>query len=133
MLIPLTHLEAFVYLEDEKAKYKLTVEVACTYHQIQEGLSGRTREEIGDGMLFILQEPVEFWMMDMLTSIDIIWMNRSHIVVATKQNAKPCTSGDECESYIPYDDDFSYVLELPAGYCKRFGIAIGSDIPFEII
>lgn len=73
----------------------LTVEVASTITQKQQGLSGRASLPEGRGMLFTFDQPgpYSFWMKDMNFALDFIWLQRG-TVVEMEQNVPPPTSAN---------------------------------------
>lgn len=114
----------------------LQVEVASNDVQRQQGLSGRaslpvTAQGLQTGMLFVFDpmRTVGFWMKDMRFSLDMIFADDTGSIVKIYRNATP-------QSYFNHQppETFSsgvpirYVLEVPAGYAKRVGIAIGQKI-----
>lgn len=109
----------------------MTVDVVRTWFDIARGLSDRTSMGEQEGMLFIVDEPMEFWMKHMLIPIDMIWMNKEHIVVSVLHNAQPCPTFGDCPKYMP-NSEFSYVLETVAGFAEKNDIGPGTKIPFQI-
>lgn len=109
--------------------HTLSVEIADTDVLRRQGLSGRTELPKGTGMLFIFnQEDIKppFWMKDMVIAIDIVWINDG-VVTQIHENIAPPASGakdSDLKLYIP-NTPIDYVLELPAGYTKEVGIAVG--------
>ncbi len=107
-------------------KGAMTVEVADTKSSRELGLSGRTKMNDNDGLLFIFDHPGRygFWMKDMLFPLDIIWINQNGVVVEIERNAQP---EDYPKTYIN-KSDASYVLELNAGIAEKLGLFIGSKV-----
>ena len=101
----------------------IVVDVAFTESEIYQGLSNRSYVGDRDGMLFILKERVPFTMENMKTPIDIIWLDKNHIVTAVLHDAQPGNV-----NYLPAVD-FSYVLEIAA----NSNVEVGNHIPFQII
>lgn len=110
----------------------MVVDVAVTGEEIARGLSDRSYLMEQEGMLFIVHDPVPFWMENMKIPIDIIFLDKNHIVVSIVDNAQPCPSLGECPSYMP-DEEFSYVLETIPGFAYWHSISKGTQIPFQII
>lgn len=101
----------------------VSVEIARTPPERNRGLSGREELMWGHGMLFIMDEPGlhGFWMKDMKFPIDIIWIDENLVVQDISAELPP-------ESYpkIFYPKTKAkYVLEVPAGFSKSYGIAPG--------
>ncbi len=64
-------------------------------------------------------------MLNMLFSIDILWLDRNAVVLKVESNAEPCSSAFSCPVYRS-PDNARYVLELNAGSAKKLGIRKGS-------
>jgi len=98
----------------------LTVEVASTAVEREQGLSGRTSLAQGTGMLFIFDTPGSygFWMKDMQFSLDIIFMDTSKQVIQVDSNLSPQTYP---EAFYPTRPAL-YVLEVPAGFAAAHSI-----------
>lgn len=110
---------------------KLTVEVASTNTQREQGLSDRTSLEPGHGMLFIFDpaRPVNFWMKDMRFSIDMIFADEEGSIVKIDADASPESYfNQQPPEMFPSIIPVRYVLEVPAGYVRAQGIAIGQKI-----
>lgn len=105
----------------------VTVEVVDTLELQTRGLSGRTTLPEGEGMLFIFDEldAPGIWMKDMLISIDIIWAEDDGTIVTIKERVSPDTYP---QSFHPDSSRVRYVLEVPAGFVGRHGIAEGMKI-----
>ncbi len=106
------------------------VTLADTAEKRSRGLSGTSRLEEGEGMLFVFpQEGIYgFWMKDMRYSIDIIWLTEDKEVVYVAENASPESYP---MSFVP-EKPAKYVLEVPAGFAKAHNIAIGSSASFSL-
>lgn len=103
----------------------IDAEIVDTPESRERGLSGKASLTDGEGMLFVF--PVDdlhsFWMKDMNFSIDMIWLDSSKRVVHIAENASP-------ESYpeTTFEPETAarYVLEVPAGWSARNGVAVGA-------
>jgi uncharacterized membrane protein (UPF0127 family) len=108
---------------------RLSVYVADTDASRELGLSGRNGLLPDEGMLFIF--PIEgkfaFWMKDMKFSIDIIWVANDGSVIYIEKNISPDTYP---KTFAPTSGLARYVLEVPAGFCDKKNIAIGSKVVF---
>lgn len=109
----------------------MVVDVAVSGEEIARGLSDRSYLMEQEAMLFIIHHPVPFWMKNMKIPIDIIFLDKNHIVIDIVSNAQPCPSVGECISYMP-DEEFSYVLETIPGFALWHSISVGTQIPFQI-
>lgn len=105
---------------------KIEVELAATQKDREQGLSGRSGLGVGQGMFFVFDEPGNwsFWMKDMHFAIDILWIDENGTIVAMERSLEPSTYP---RSYSPGIAS-RYVLEVPAGFTKAEGIAVGQKI-----
>jgi uncharacterized membrane protein (UPF0127 family) len=116
----------------------ITVEVADTDAEREQGLSDRTSLAPGHGMLFVFQQDGDygFWMKDMSFPLDMLFISETQTpnvgaVVSVAANASP-------DSYNAADPNASqvfspplavkYVLEVPAGFAAEHGIATGTVV-----
>ncbi len=106
--------------------HALFVEVANTPALREQGLSGHEPLIDGQGMLFIFDQDDAWgiWMKDMRFAIDIVWADASGKVVTVAANATP----DSYPQVFYPTAPARYVLEIPAGYTERNGIAEGSQL-----
>ena len=109
------------------AGVRLSVEVADTPAERGRGLSGREMLPENSGMLFVFDTPGRygFWMYGMKFPLDIIWIDEKLRVVYFVENAQPCVN--ICETYEPPADAL-YVLEVNAGFVKKYGMKIGDVV-----
>ena len=110
----------------------VTVEVARTDAEKVRGLSGRDRLAPAEGMLFVYETPVQpvMWMQGMHFSIDILWI-RDARVVDLVQKAKPPALGEAPQVFAPREKA-QYVLEVPAGFAGRYGIARNDPVEIRL-
>ena len=101
---------------------KLTVEVAATAAQQQQGLSDRPSLAPDAGMLFPLVDPSKdgFWMKDMKFPLDFIYFDQGR-VVETKENVPTALVP------LPFfpNETVDAVLEVNAGWVSSHGIKVG--------
>lgn len=111
--------------------YTINVELALTNEERQKGLMGREILNDNDGMLFIFEneEIHEFWMKNMIISLDIIWINSDGEVVHVEKQVPPCE--ENCDIYSPLLPA-KYVLELSSGSVERLSIESGTEIQLFI-
>lgn len=107
----------------------ITVEVAKTNSEVEQGLSGRTSLGENSGMYFELggKRQVTFWMKEMKFKIDIIWIDGKKIVGIEKNVALPL--GDRIptlNSPVPVTN----VLEVNGGFSDKNNIQIGANLKF---
>lgn len=108
----------------------VNADVADTEVLREKGLSGRVSLPDGEGMWFVYPEAsiYSYWMPDMHFPIDIIWFDGSFRAVYIQENATP-------ESYphiFTPDVPAQYVLEVPAGFVKKYGVSPGEEVSVTI-
>ncbi len=92
----------------------------------EKGLGGRTDIPHDYGMLFVFKEPSApgFWMKDMQTPIDIIWIAEGGMILSIDAHIAPETYPKVFYPPAPV----RYVLETRAGEAARQGWKPGSTI-----
>lgn len=105
----------------------INLERMTTDEQRMRGLSGRDNLSANKGMLFVFESPAQqcFWMKDMKFPIDMVFINHKKQIVKIYDQVKPSTYP---ESFCA--DDVRYVVELNAGYGKRYNLYIGQALDF---
>lgn len=109
---------------------EFSVEIADTPIKRSKGLSGREKLEANEGMLFVFSNAgyQSFWMKDMLTSIDIIWVKNSRIVGFEKNvQPEPGVRTANLKRYVS-PEAVERVLEVPAGTAEWLGIQVGDEV-----
>lgn len=108
----------------------LFVSVVVSPSALERGLSGQSEVPM-QGMLFILPERTipNFWMKDMLFSLDLIWIDGTTIVDITPNVPAPekQTPLNELAKYSP-TKPVTLVLEIPAGNSNLLGLEVGDTI-----
>ena len=106
----------------------VTVEVARTEENKVRGLSGRDSLVPGRGMLFAYEAPAWplIWMQGMRFPLDILWIRDGRVVAMVKE-AKPPTPGELPQTFTPLEA-VHYVLEVPAGFVDRYGVALDDPV-----
>jgi hypothetical protein len=100
------------------------IKTVLTSKDTQNGMMNRKFDDSYDGMLFLMSnEPHSFWMKNCVVHLDIIYID-SNKIVKIHHNCKPCLS-DDCDHYEGQGD---MILELPGGYCKKYGIKEGDTV-----
>jgi len=99
---------------------QVRAELADRADTILRGLSGRAEVPDGTGMLFDMGSVAlhRFWMRDTLVGLDMVFLDPEGLVVGIVADAAPLTS-DLRGVLAPS----RYVLEVPAGWCARSGVA----------
>lgn len=127
--------ESSYYYEVSKIKIngvELMAELADTQEKRRLGLMYRDYLPERGGMLFILdrEDQSSFWMMNMHIGLDIIWIDNDYKIIHITEHAKPCTDEiSEC-TYKP-DEPAKYVLEVNAGFSKKYNIREGDIVEIE--
>lgn len=104
---------------------KIIAEIADTETKRNQGLSGKEKLKINEGMLFIFTAPgiYSFWMKDMKFNLDFIWMN-GNVVVDITQNVSHNNQQIIYSPKVP----INMMLEVDAGFVEKEGIKAGSKI-----
>lgn len=110
----------------------INLELANTEELRQKGLGGRSVFGNDMGMLFVFDEkPVnaDFWMKDMLISIDIIWIKDGKIIKIDKNIPAPrsATPDSDLKIYSP-GEPIDYVLEVNSGFSVKNKFEIGDSV-----
>jgi uncharacterized membrane protein (UPF0127 family) len=108
------------------ATREVTVELALTNVERNNGLMNRTRLEPDAGMLFIFMDdaPRRFWMKNTLIPLDILFLDAD----GTIQNIARGHPGVEQPGYHSLRPA-RMVLELNAGWCAEHGLQPGAKVP----
>ena len=101
-------------------------EIVTSPEAQERGLGGRPRIPDNYGMLFVFtkKDRYGFWMKDMLTSIDIIWLADDRTIVKIDGEVDPSTYP---KAYYP-PEPVKYVIETRAGYAKLHGWGVGTKV-----
>ena len=109
-------------------KQAITLALATTAAEHEQGLSDTKQLSFDQGMLFIFDSSVipAFWMKDMNYPLDIIWIGADKKVVGVVQNLDPKTYP---KTFSP-NEPIKYVLEVSSGFYKTNDVHIGDTISF---
>jgi uncharacterized membrane protein (UPF0127 family) len=105
----------------------LTLEVARTEEQREQGLMNRKTVAPQTGMIFVFDSDdlVEFWMKDTLVPLDMIFVGTDGTVRRVFANV-PVVSPALSDEAIPREGaQAKYVIELHSGEAAKDGIASG--------
>ena len=107
----------------------IRAELADTGEKRQSGLMYRKELAETAGMLFIFPDeaPRSFWMKNTYLSLDMIFINGANNVVAIVRKAPPFSE----EPQQSGGESAKFVLEVPAGASKKWGIEIGSRMQID--
>jgi len=108
----------------------VSVELARTEAEHTKGLGGHAPLGEREGMLFIFDHPAlyAFWMKGMTFPLDILWIEGDK-VVHLEQNL-PAPPPGAADSQLPVYTPAvpaQYVLEVNAGFARRYGILPGTS------
>lgn len=119
-----------LFLQTSKGKINLTVEVADDSIERSRGLMNRDRLDSGKGMWFVFEDeaPRTFWMKNTKIPLDAIFFNGEKKAVSLAENMQPCfPKTAKCPLYRSYKPA-AFTLEVPAGFIKENGVAVGDEI-----
>lgn len=102
------------------------VSIARTPAEQEQGLSGTPALPENSGKLFIFKTPgtYGFWMKDMEYSLDFIWIDAAHRIVAIDQNITPETY--PTVFYPPHA--IAAVLEVNGGFAQAHALRVGDTV-----
>ena len=105
----------------------IDIEIADNAYEREKGLMYRHSLPDNAGMLFIFERsgPLSFWMRNTYISLDIIFADEKRQIVTIQKNTKPLSYAQ-----IPSERNSKYVVEVNAGFCDKYGIAVGDYIAF---
>lgn len=104
----------------------ITYEVVSTPEAMAKGLGGRSDIPHDYGMLFVFATPniYHFWMKDMLTPIDILWLSTDGTIIGIDASVSPDTYPTTFAPPRPA----RFVLEMRAGEAKLKNLSVGSRL-----
>jgi len=117
----------FLSKTGRKKIIKIDIEIADNDYERTQGLMHRQILPDNAGMLFIFErsEPRSFWMRNTYIPLDIIFADGNRQIVTIQKNTKPLSYAQ-----IPSKRNSKYVVEVNAGFCNKYGIAVGDYISF---
>jgi hypothetical protein len=100
----------------------IAIEIADTAQSRRQGLMGRRGLDDSMGMLFVYEDAFErgFWMHNTPTPLDIIFVSKQRRVIRIAADTVPMSDAMHVSG-----GPAQYVVEVPAGFCKRHGITEG--------
>jgi len=117
----------FLSKTDRKKIITIDIEIADNAYEREKGLMYRHSLPDNAGMLFIFEQsgPLSFWMRNTYIPLDIIFADENRQIVTIQKNTKPLSYAQ-----IPSKRNSKYVVEVNAGFCDKYGIAVGDFITF---
>ncbi|MBI4237115.1 MAG: DUF192 domain-containing protein [Deltaproteobacteria bacterium] len=105
-------------------------EVAATEAERERGLMGRRELADGHGMWFIFPQTTEisFWMKNTPLSLDLLFVDEAGTIVDILPETKPLS-----EKPLTPQSAYRYVLEVPAGFLRKYLIAVGSHLEWAAV
>jgi uncharacterized membrane protein (UPF0127 family) len=110
----------------------IRVETMISNFEMLRGMMFRTSLAPDRGMLFVHPKPEHYtyWMYQTLIPLDIVWLDSNRNIVEIVADAQPCkTQASKCAQYGGKQIS-SYVLEIPGGMGRKFGLQLGQKIQF---
>lgn len=116
---------AFGEREIRIGERRITVEVALTPAQLEQGLKYRRRLGKDRGMLFVFSRPARrsFWMKDTLIPLSIAFIDREGRII----DIRDMEPDGGAESHSP-DRPFLYALEMNRGWFENNDVRIGDRV-----
>lgn len=108
-------------------KQEIKIEIASTFRQQYQGLSGRDSICADCGMLFDFDDSAiqSFVMRNMKFPLDIIFIHNG-VIVNIASNLEP--EGANPSNIYKSDSPVNQVMEVNGGYCKRHNIKPGDKV-----
>lgn len=108
----------------------VSVEIAKTSQEKQQGLCCRDSLPENRGMLFVYEKPGDyrFWMKDTRIPLDMYWISFEKKIVHIEQNVQPNSFPKHFGSGIKAQ----YVLETNAGFAKKHNVQVGDTVEFKL-
>lgn len=112
--------------------HKITLLLAKTDKEKFQGLSERNTLAENTGMLFVFQRAgyYQFWMRHVKFPLDILYIT-GNTIVATKKNVQNPDYTNQHPPIIKASVPANKILELPAGFSKKYHILVGDTITFS--
>jgi uncharacterized protein len=113
--------------------FTVDAELATTSETRTRGLMERPLLPADRGMLFLFEtaQPLSFWMLNTLISLDIIFADTQRRITSIYASVPPCRPPLRCPTY-PSHGLAQYVLEVNAGTAAKAGIGIGDELRWTL-
>lgn len=108
----------------------VSVEIAKTSQEKQQGLCCRDSLPENQGMLFVYEKPGDyrFWMKDTRIPLDMYWISSEKKIVHIEESVQPSSFPKQFESGFRAQ----FVLETNAGFAKKHNIQVGDTVEFKL-
>ena len=115
------------FINNNNTIVEIEVEIADTDAKREKGLMYRKAMKKNRGMLFIFPDESRrsFWMKETHIPLDIIFVNANKEIIHIAENCKPYSLKS-----IPSFEYAQYVIEVNAGFCKKYSINTMHKISF---
>lgn len=109
---------------------RVQAELALTDAERMMGLMWRTQLPARGGMLFRFERAhvITFWMKNTLIPLDMIFFNDDFLITGVVHRAKPKNEGRSWVGNVAS----RYVLEVPGGFARRYGIRRGDSVSVNL-
>jgi len=107
---------------------RVDIEIANDDEQRKKGMMHRDTMPDDQAMLFIFEkeELLGFWMRNTILSLDMVFVNSNLEIVTIRENTNPISD----RNYFP-DEPAIYVVEVAAGFARRYNIKEGDKIEWS--
>ena len=114
------------YVMTQTRAIPLYLELAVTPDERAQGLMYRTHLEDLHGMLFIYGQPTHasMWMRNTFVDLDVLFLDTTGRIQCIRQAYALDETSVSCRPPVLT----SFVIELPLGTCKRYGIRQGDKV-----
>lgn len=118
-----------VTIDTQAEPLVIQAELALTPKDRERGLMFRQELADGQGMLFVFMTETDhhFWMKNTLIPLDMLFLDREKRIVGIVHEAEP-----RSEKGVGVGVPSQYVLEVPGGYCHRYGVKPGMQTRFNL-
>jgi len=113
----------------------MTCEVASSPEKRSVGLMFREELPVDEGMLFVYESPhnVSFWMKNTFIPLDIIFLNEAGTVINVEEADVEIDVPDENLGSYCSAGPALWVVEINQGFCKLYGIGVGTNVSIEYL
>jgi uncharacterized protein len=107
---------------------RLEVELMLTEDHQQRGLMYRKALSDDRGMLFVWDRPAvhSFWMHNTCLPLDMLFIDETGFIAGVVENAPTLNDGSRS-----IDCPVNYVLEVNAGWARKYGVVAGQRVKIE--